>query len=86
MTRQGPGGVSGPGAAPQGGSVAVKVETGDSSVTVKSASGSTTQPTPPGGGVTVPVPDVPAGSVIAIVVGKGNRRVVHLIEVVAPGP
>jgi hypothetical protein len=86
MTVQGPGGISAPGAAPQGGSVQVKVETGDPSVTVKSSAGSTTQPVPPGGGVTVPVPNVPPTSVVAVVVGKGNRRVVHLIEVIAPGP
>ena len=86
MTFQGPGGVTGPSTAPQGGSVSVKIESGDGSVTVKSTSGSTTQPVPPGGGVTVPVPNVPPGSALGVVVGKGNRRSVHLMEVVAPGP
>ena len=86
MTYQGPGGIAGPGSAPSGGSASIKVETGDSSVTVKSPSGSTTQPVPPGGGVTVPVPEVPPSSVLVVVVGKGNRRTVHYIEVIAPGP
>jgi hypothetical protein len=86
MRFQGPGGVTGPSSAPQGGSATVKVETGDASVTVKSTAGSTTQPVPPGGSVTVPVPEVPPSSVLFVVTGKGNRRAVHLIEVIAPGP
>ena len=64
----------------------MKVETGDPSVTVKAPSGSTTQPVPPGGGVTIPVPDVPPGSVIIVVTGKGLRKTIHYIEVIAPGP
>jgi hypothetical protein len=84
MTFQGPGGISGPSSAPQGGTVPIKVETGDGSVTVKSPSGSTTLPVPPGGGVTVPVPEVTPPAVIRVVVGKGNRKSIHLIQVIGP--
>ena len=84
MTFQGPGGVTGPSSAPAGGSVSIKVESGDSSVTVKSPAGSTTQPVPPGGGVTVPVPDVQPPALFRVIVGKGNRKSIHLIQVFAP--
>ena len=84
MTYQGPGGVTGPSTASQGGSASVKVESGDGSVTVRSPAGSTTQPVPPGGGVTVPVPEVPPGSALVVVAGRGNRKSVHWIEVISP--
>lgn len=87
MTPQGTGGVSGPGTAPQGGSVTVSVSSGDQSVTVSTGGAdSTTVPVPPGGVVTVPVPNVPLGWVLAFVVGKGNRKSIHLVEVIAPAP
>ena len=83
MTPQGSGGVSGPGTAPQGGSVTVRVETGDASVTVSApGAGSSTVPVPPGGGVTLPVPNVPPGTVLVVAAGKGNRKSIHLMEVI----
>lgn len=87
MTPQGTSGVSGPSSAPQGGSVTVHVETGDASVTVSApGAGSSTVPVPPGGGVTLPVPNVPPGSVLVFVAGRGNRKSIHLVEVIAPTP
>ena len=85
MTPQGSGGVTGPGTAPQGGTVTVSVESGDASVTVStSGASSTTVPVPPGGSVTVPVPDFPPRTVLVVVPGKGNRKSIHLVEVVPP--
>lgn len=85
MTPQGTGGVSGPSTAPQGDSVTISVSSGDASVTVStSGASSSTVPVPPGGVVKVPVPNVPPGTVLVLSVGKGNRKSIHLVEVVPP--
>ena len=87
MIPQGTGGVSGPGTASQGSSVTVSVSSGDASVTVStSGAGSTTVPVPPGGVVKLPVPNVPPGTVLVVSVGKGNRKSIHLVEVIPPAP
>lgn len=87
MTLQGPGGVSGPSTAAQGGSATVKVESGDASATVVTGANpgaSSTVPVPPGGSTPIPIPPAPFVGPVAVVVGKGNRKSIHLIEVIAP--
>ena len=84
MISQGPGGVTGPSTAPAGGTATVKVESGDASVTVHQGGGSTTVPVSPGGRTSVPVPNVPPPAVIAVIAGKGNRKSIHLIEIIGP--
>ena len=87
MTLQGPGGVTGPSTATPGGSVTVKVESGDGSVTVYTApnpGSSSSSPVPPGGATPVPVPNAPSGTIVAVVAGKGNRKSIHLIEIIGP--
>jgi hypothetical protein len=82
-------GLQGPGFAAQGGSVTVDVSNGGPSVTVNTAGagpGASTVPVGSGGKATFPVPNVPVGTVIVVIVGKGLNRSFLYIEVVAPGP
>ncbi len=86
-TPQGQGGVTGPSAVAQGGSITVQVEQGTSSITVHTG-GPTEQviPVPPGGSVTIPIPNVPAGVVVVITSGGGLTKSILYVEVISPGP
>lgn len=72
----------------QGGTVSVDVGPNDSTVEVSVAgSGATTSvPVQPDKRATVPIPDVPGGTLLYVSVGKGSRRRTILVEVIAPGP
>ncbi|MFY9345087.1 MAG: hypothetical protein WAT39_21530 [Planctomycetota bacterium] len=78
------GAIRGPAAVVQGGTIDVDVASGDASVQVSSASGTTSHPVPPGGRVSIPVPPVPAGTLLFVMVGRGRRMSVILIEVLSP--
>ena len=83
---QGGGPLRGPAVVATGGTIDVHVGTNDSEVEV-SAGGPgapTAWPVGPGRDAHIPVPNVPAGTVLAVAVGKGLRRRVLLIEVVDP--
>jgi hypothetical protein len=72
----------------QGGSFTVEVGPNDSTVEIVLGSGGKiiSYSVTPGKEVTLPVPSVPAGTIIFISVGKGERRRKHVIEVSAPAP
>jgi hypothetical protein len=86
MTQQGTG-LQGPSTAASGGTITVQVSTGDSSITVNTGGpDESTFPVPADGAVTFPVPNVPAGTIVAVVAGRGLTASIIYIEVVAPGP
>jgi hypothetical protein len=81
-------GIRADGIAVQGGSVQVQVGPNDSTVEVSvgGSSDSTSHDVSPGKGVTIPVPPVPQGTILYISVGKGLRRRLIVLEVIAPTP
>ena len=85
---QGGEGIRASGVAVQGGSVDVQVGPNDSTVEVSVGgdSESTSHEVGPDKGTTVPVPPVPAGTLIYISVGRGLRRRLIVLEVIAPTP
>lgn len=72
----------------QGGTIDVDVGTNDSTVEVSAGAGTETKThnVPPGKRASIPVPDVPGGTILWISVGKGLRRRTILVEVIAPPP
>lgn len=85
MMRQGPS-LRGPSVASQGGTMEIESGAFGSSVEVGVAGGSssTSHTVGPDGKVSIPVPPVPGGTLLAITVGKGARMRILLIEVVSP--
>ncbi len=85
MTPQEGEGIRTTGAVVQGGTMTVEVGPNDSTVEVSVGSSEQTQsiPVPPGKTAVIPVPNVPAGTVLWVSVGKGLRRRTILVEVVA---
>jgi hypothetical protein len=67
-----------------GGTIEVDVATNDPSVEISDGASSSSHPVGPGKRVTIPVPPVPPGTVLAVVVGRGLRARVRLVEVIAP--
>lgn len=85
---QGGEGIRTSGVAVQGGAFNVEVGPNDSTVEV-SASGSSTSTShdvEPNKTASIPVPAVPAGTVLMVTVGKGARARTVIIEVIAPTP
>lgn len=80
------GGVRADGVAAAGGTIAVDVGTNDDTVEVGPAGQQhrESHPVPPGRRVMVPVPPVPPGTILVVAVGRGLRRHVVFVEVVAP--
>jgi len=78
------GGIRGPRTAPAGGTMTIEVATNDTVIhVVDAATGEGTSHPVAGGKVTrVPVPALPAGSVILVSVGRGLRARVIAIEIV----
>jgi len=76
------------GIAVQGGSIDVQVGPNDSTVevSVSGSSESSSHNVGPGKAATVPVPSVPSGTLLYISIGKGLRRRLVVIEVVALAP
>ncbi len=72
----------------QGGSFDVEVGPNDTSVEVNAGgTGSvSTHEVGSGKSVSIPVPNVPAGTLLYISVGKGSRTRIIVIEVIAPTP
>jgi hypothetical protein len=72
----------------QGGTFTVELGPNDSTVVVVLAAGgvAATHSVTPGKQVTLPVPPVPGGTILCLVVGKGAHRRYHVMEVVAPAP
>jgi hypothetical protein len=85
---QGSEGIRGPLTGSAGGSVNVNVGPNDSSIDVaNSADGKTsTHSVSPGKDTSIPIPDVPPGTVLTIRIGTGLNARVIVVEVVAPGP
>ena len=79
-------GIRGPTAVQQGGVIVVDVGPNDSTVEVSvNGSGHTTSTqVSPGKQASIPVPDVPPGTLLHVSVGKGNRERIILVEVIAP--
>ena len=80
---QGSGGIRGPQVVVQGGTMTIDVATGDKQVCVSQpGSGRIEQHSvAANGSVTFPVPNVPAGTILMISVGRGLRARVLLVEV-----
>lgn len=85
---QGGEGIRTSGAAVQGGTIEVSVDTGGSSVEVNpGGSGEvTSHEIGDDGTVSIPVPNVPPGTLLYISVGKGPRMQIVVVEVIAPPP
>lgn len=85
---QGGEGIRTSGVAVQGGTFDVEVGPNDTSVEVNAGgnTGVTTHDVGSGKSVSIPVPNVPAGTLIYISVGKGSRMRLIVIEVIAPTP
>ncbi len=81
---QGPRGIRGPSVAPVGGTIEIEVGPNTGPVDVNVPGGGVTRhPVDPGSKkAVIPVPPVPAGTMLAISVGRGLRRRVILVEVV----
>lgn len=83
-TQSGNGGLRGPSTVVQGGTMNIDVGPNDRSVDVGSGQTSFgSSRVDPAKGAAIPVPPVPAGSVVWIAVGTGLRRRFILIEVVS---
>jgi len=69
----------------QGGAVEVDVGPNDSTVEISVAGSdeTTSVPVSPGKRASIPVPDVPSGTLLFITVGRGNRTRVIWVEVIA---
>jgi hypothetical protein len=80
------GGMRADGVAVAGGTIAVEVGTNDDTVEVGPAGSGNREshPVPPGRRVTVPVPPVPPGTILVVTAGRGLRRQVVFVEVIAP--
>jgi hypothetical protein len=70
----------------QGGVINVDVGPNDSTVemSVDGSGHATSTSVPPGKQVSIPVPDVPPGTLLHVTVGRGNRTRFILVEVIAP--
>lgn len=81
-------GVRTSGVAVQGGSFNVEVGPNDTSVEVNAGGTGDISSHEVGSGksVTIPVPNVPSGTLLFISVGKGSRMRLITIEVIAPPP
>jgi hypothetical protein len=86
--QQGGGGLRGPITAPSGGTITVDVGSNDATIEVTDAStgATTSHPVAPGKTTAIPVPALPAGSVILVSVGKGPNTEVIAIEIVERRP
>lgn len=83
MRTQGEPGLKGPSTAPAGGSIQVHVSGNDPFVEVSTTGGAVTRyPVDPEGNASIPTPQLPAGTVIAVTVGEGLKMEVLLIEIV----
>jgi hypothetical protein len=71
-----------------GSSIPVEVGPNDASITVTNSStgGENKISTTPGKDTTVPIPNVPPGTLIYITIGRGANRRTILVEVVSTGP
>lgn len=71
-----------------GGSVTVNVGPNDPSVSLtNNATGdSSSFPVDPGKDTTIPIPNVPGGTILTITVGSGQRARIIIVEVITPGP
>ncbi len=69
----------------QGGTIDVEVGASDTTVQVTDGSlgGTSTHSVPPDRKVSIPVPAVPGGTILAVSVGRGLRATVILVEVIA---
>jgi len=85
MMQGGGSGLRGPQAVPQGGTIQVEIGPNDTEVEVSEAGvGTPTRhPVPPGKTATIPVPNVPGGTLLYVSVGKGRRARIILVEVFA---
>jgi hypothetical protein len=81
-------GVRGPSVVVQGATFSIEIGPNDSTVEVSSTMGGKTYtfPVVPGKQADLPVPPVPAGTTLIVTVGRGSRRRVHAMEVVALSP
>lgn len=73
----------------QGGTIEIDVGTNDAVVEIDlgGAGGSgSLHLVPPGKHISIPVPPVPAGTVIAVIVGTGSRQRAVYVEVVSTPP
>jgi len=72
----------------QGGTVTVRVGPNDSMVNIGVAGSDKTSTTKvePNKDATLPIPDVPGGTILYVTVGQGLRRRVIFVEVIAPPP
>ena len=80
------GALRGPSTAPAGGTITVQVASNDPSIEVLVVGTGQCQSVPVGPGKTtsVPVPNVPPGSVLLLMVGKPGRRSYLVVEIVNP--
>jgi hypothetical protein len=70
-----------------GGSIQVNVGQNSGTVEVNSGGDATSSyPVPSNKTVTIPVPNVPPGTILTITVGAGLSQRIIYVEVVAPGP
>ncbi len=85
MSPQGGEGVRAVSPVVQGGTIEVDVGPNDTSVEVSTGSlpGTTVHKVTPGKRASIPVPNVPGGTILSVSVGQGARARVVLIEVIA---
>lgn len=89
MSPQGPQGrINAPAVVTQGGSIDITLGSNESTIDIKdSHTGEvTTMKVPPGKDITLPVPNLPGGTIIAIRIGNGARSRTIFVEIIAPGP
>lgn len=72
----------------QGGTITVHIGPNDSTVNISVAGSPNTSTTvvEPNKDATLPIPQVPGGTVLLVTVGRGLRRRSILVEVIAPPP
>jgi hypothetical protein len=82
------GGINSPAVVTAGSSIVVNVGPNDTFVEVRDGhTGETTNlKVEPGKDITIPVPNLPGGTIIHIRVGHGSRSRSKFVEVIAPGP
>ena len=81
---QGPGGLR---SAVSGGQITVDVGPNDQQITITSTSGETlTVKVAPGKTTSIPVPNVPSGSILTVRIGTGRNSRVVLVEIIGTGP